>query len=86
MIIGTMVQIVFIAIVAALIATFSESPNTDALRATVAMFFMFASGFCLFVEGPAYTYITEIWPVHMRAQGTAVGIASIYVVDIAFVE
>lgn len=33
---------------------------------------------CFFVDATQYVYVSEIWPNHLRSQGTAMGIAVFY--------
>lgn len=86
MTIGAILQITLLCIITALISKYAGTIHKSGQIATVAMFYIFQIGYCLFVEGPSYTYVSEIWPVGLRAQGTALGIASIYFIDTIYVE
>lgn len=54
---------------AALQANYLSSTNKGALGAAVAMTYLFVTVYSLFLDGPTYFYIGEIWPSHLRAQG-----------------
>ncbi|KAK5268355.1 hypothetical protein LTR99_004241 [Exophiala xenobiotica] len=54
------------------------------LKAATAMFFIFVFIFGLFVECPAYTYVVEIWPTHLRSEGATIGLASFFLMTIVY--
>jgi MFS family permease len=85
-IIGMVGQIIVISIVTALVAKYAGTTNHVAQRATVAMFWVFSLFYCGIVEGPTWVYISEIWPVHLRAKGTAFGVMNLYLMDLVYLE
>lgn len=85
-IIGTALQVLCLSIVTALISIYAGGPNTAANATIAAFFYLFEASFTLFVLTASYTYITEIWPTEMRAQGTALGIGTLYFIDMIFLE
>ncbi|OAP58403.1 hypothetical protein AYL99_07493 [Fonsecaea erecta] len=84
--IGTAIQIALIVVVTPLIVKYAGTAHEAPQRAIVAMFYIFELGYCMFVEGASYTYVSEMWPAHLRAKGSALGVASIYLVDTIYVE
>jgi hypothetical protein len=84
--IGTAIQIALIVVVAPLIVKYAGTDHMAPQRAIVALFYIFELGYCMFVEGASYTYVSEMWPAHLRAKGSALGVASIYLLDTAYVE
>lgn len=56
---------------AALQEKYLTSTNKGALGAAVAMTYLYVVSYSLFLDGPTYFYIGEIWPSHLRAQGYA---------------
>lgn len=73
---------VFISIEAALTASFVGTNNRAGLTAAVAMFFMWFMSYGLCLECTQFAYITEIFPNHLRAKGTCLGIATIALMNI----
>ncbi|KIW23450.1 uncharacterized protein PV07_11644 [Cladophialophora immunda] len=72
---GFFMSMVSLIVYTGLIATYLESDNRNAKAAAVSMLFLYISSFELFLDGPEFFYITEIWPSHLRAQGFALGMA-----------
>lgn len=85
-VIGMVAQIIVISIVTALIAKYLGTPNRAAASATVSMFWIFNVCYCGLVEGPTWVYISELWPAHLRAKGTALGIFSFLLIDLVYIE
>jgi MFS family permease len=73
---------VILAIEAALTANFVPSTNTAALQAAVAMFFVWFIFYGVCLECTQFAYVTEIFPNHLRAKGTCLGIATISFMNI----
>ncbi|OQV04122.1 hypothetical protein CLAIMM_09060 [Cladophialophora immunda] len=86
MVMGIIAQLVLLAIATGLIATYAGTTNLAAQRAIVAVFWLFMFSYGALVEGAAFTYISEIWPAHLRARGSAIGIATLYLIDMVYVE
>lgn len=62
---------------AALIAQFGNTTDAPALQAAVAMLFIFEIPYDWCLDGLQFTYISEIWPSHLRAKGMSMGVAMI---------
>lgn len=73
-------------IFAALIAEFAESTNESALQAAVAMLFIFEIPYDWCLDGLQFTYISEIWPTHLRAKGMSMGVAMISLMNIIWLQ
>jgi hypothetical protein len=93
---------------AAIIANYVDvavpSTNEAALRAGVAMFFIYQIGYDIFIDGAligfdnlftqcakrnigvAFVYISEIFPTHLRAKGTCLGVATLALVNIMWLQ
>lgn len=71
-----------ISVEAALTAKFVPSNNEAALTAAVAMFFIWFIFYGLCLECTQFAYITEIFPNHLRAKGTCLGISMIALMNI----
>lgn len=72
---GCVVSLIF---EAALTASFLGSTNTAALNAAVFFIWFYILWWCFFVDATQYVYVSEIWPNHLRSQGTALGLATFY--------
>ncbi len=67
---------------AALQAKYLKSSNKGALGAAVAMTYLYVVSYSLFLDGPTYFYIGEIWPTHLRAQGYSLGLGTLCLTQI----
>jgi MFS family permease len=72
---GVTVSLVFLC---ALTATFLNTTNKAGLNAAVFFIWFFILWWCFFVDATQYVYVSEIWPNHLRSQGTAWGLAFFY--------
>jgi len=72
---GVTVSLVFLC---ALTATYLNTTNTAGLNAAVFFIWFFILWWCFFVDATQYVYVSEIWPNHLRSQGTAWGLAFFY--------
>jgi len=60
---------------AALTATFAGTNNHAGLSATVFFIWLIIFFWCFCMDATQYVYVSEIWPNHLRSQGTAWGLA-----------
>lgn len=72
---GVTVSLIFLC---ALTAEFLNTTNTAGLNAAVFFIWFFILWWCFFVDATQYVYVSEIWPNHLRSQGTAWGLAFFY--------
>ncbi|KAK3722527.1 hypothetical protein LTR37_002519 [Vermiconidia calcicola] len=72
---GCVISLIF---EAALTAEFLGSTNTAALNATVFFLWFYILFWSSLIDATQYVYVAEIWPNHLRSQGTALGIAAFY--------
>jgi hypothetical protein len=70
----------------ALQATYIGTGNKAELGGAVAALYLFVACYSLFVDGPCYFYIAEIWPTHLRAQGYTMGMAALAASNILWLE
>lgn len=56
---------------------FLGSTNKSGLGAAAAMLYLYIIFFSLFLDGPLYFYVAEIWPTHLRAKGYALGMGAL---------
>lgn len=80
--IGTALQVLILCIITAIVALYAGGPNTQANSAAIALFFIFFIADGAFVEPHIYTYVSEIFPSHLRAKGITFGITFLYLVVI----
>ena len=78
--------LIALTIEAALDATFADSNNESALKAAVAVMFLYVGGFQGCLNGTQWAFVSEIWPTHMRPKGIAMGLVAIMVMNICFVQ
>ncbi|KAJ5664774.1 uncharacterized protein N7477_007222 [Penicillium maclennaniae] len=60
--------------------------NRPGLSACVAIIFLFQATFSLFLDGPTYFYIAEIWPSHVRSQGFAIAMAVLSATNLMWLQ
>lgn len=81
--IGMLSCAVCLIILAALIARYATSaeslanPNKTALRAAVAMMYLYILAFQLFMDATTYAYMAELFPNHIRAKGLVIAVATL---------
>lgn len=68
---------------AALVANFATGsdlnhPNQAALRAAVAMIFVYVVWYEIALDGPQFAYLGELFPTHLRPKGMNLGVAMIW--------
>jgi sugar porter (SP) family MFS transporter len=71
---------------AAIVATFIPSTNYTALRAGVAMLFVFQVFYSLCLDGTQFSYLNELFPTHLRAKGVCLGVSIISLMNIIWLQ
>ena len=67
-------------------AEFLGGTNKSALAAGVAMLYVYVFFYGVFLDGPTYFYLGEIFPNHIRAQGMTLGMASLCLGNIIWLQ
>lgn len=67
---------------AALQAEYLGGSNKAGQRAAVFFIFLFALLWSSFLDASQFLYISEIFPMHIRAEGMALGMSGLYLADI----
>ena len=65
---------------------FLNTTNTSGLAACAAMIFLFQANFSLFLDGPTYFYVAEIWPSYVRSQGFALAMATLSLTNLMWLQ
>lgn len=78
MLIGSCGCVVSLIFLCALTAEYLGTTNTAGLNAAVFFIWLYIFWWCFFIDATQYVYVAEIWPNALRAQGTALGLASFY--------
>ncbi|OQU98122.1 hypothetical protein CLAIMM_03949 isoform 2 [Cladophialophora immunda] len=60
--------------------------NTAALKAAVAMIFIYAVTYESLLDGTQFVYIGELFPSHLRSKGVSLGVAGIALINIVFLQ
>jgi hypothetical protein len=71
---------------AALVAEFVPSDNTSALQAAVAFLFIFEVFYTTFLDGTQFAYFGEIFPTHLRAKGMSLGVGTIALMNLVWLQ
>lgn len=48
--------------------------------------FLFQTTYSLFLDGPTFFYVAEIWPSHVRSQGFAIGMATMSLTNLTWLQ
>lgn len=75
-VIGGWVNAAIIAMLGALVKFFLNSTSTAGINAVVAFYFIFGFAFTSTIECTAYVYGSEIWPTHLRSEGSTIAYVS----------
>lgn len=75
-----------LSILASIIANFANSANTAALKAGIAVLFLYQPFFAILIDGPQYVFLAEIFPTHLRAKGVCAATAIIGVWNIIWLQ
>ncbi|OQV08484.1 hypothetical protein CLAIMM_12748 [Cladophialophora immunda] len=85
-------SLVCLSVEAALVATYATSPeslahpNKSALRAAVAMFYVYIIIFESTLDSGQFVYLGELFPTHLRAKGISFGIAGVNLINIVWLQ
>ena len=60
--------------------------NKAAARAGVAFLFLIEVPYDFFLNGMQFIYLSEIWPMHLRAKGMSLGVAMISLMNIIWLQ
>ena len=71
---------------AGLVAQYAGSNDGSALRAGIAMMFVFGVFYSFAIDGPQVCYLTEIFPSHLRAKGVSLGVATFSLTNIVWLQ
>jgi sugar porter (SP) family MFS transporter len=89
---GILACIIFLIIEAGLVANFASTPeqiahaSPGALRAAVAMMYIYVLFFEITVDGGQFVYLGEIFPTHIRAKGISLGMAGLCAMNIIWLQ
>ncbi|KAK5234293.1 hypothetical protein LTR96_005545 [Exophiala xenobiotica] len=76
----------FLILEAALVANFAGSTNTAALKAAVAMFFLYVVFYEICLDGTQFVYVGEMFPTHIRAKGMSLGCCAIALMNVMWLQ
>ncbi|KPM36280.1 hypothetical protein AK830_g10291 [Neonectria ditissima] len=84
LVIGGFGSAAILSVMAALQKFYLGSDDTAGLNAAVAIYFIFGAFFTTTIECTAYVYGSEIWPTHLRSEGSTLVFASFFGNSIAY--
>ena len=67
---------------AALQAEYLGTPNKAGQKAAIFAIFLFILLWSSFLDASQFVYLSEIFPLHIRAEGMALGMSGVYLADI----
>ncbi|KAK0387729.1 hypothetical protein NLU13_3974 [Sarocladium strictum] len=71
---------------AALVANFAGSDNKAALRACVAMLFLFVFIYEFALDSAQFVYLGELFPTHIRAKGVSLGCGTLALMNVMWLS
>lgn len=81
---GGILSAAVLSTMAALIKYYLNTTNLPGINATVALYFIFGFIFTSTIECTAYVYGSEIWPTHLRSEGSTLAYGSFFLNAIAY--
>ncbi|OTB18656.1 hypothetical protein K445DRAFT_8678 [Daldinia sp. EC12] len=78
LVIGGIVNAAILAVMTALIKYYLNTTYQPGINAIVALYFIFGFAFTSTIECTAYVYGSEIWPTHLRSEGSTLAYASFF--------
>ena len=73
-----------LSIMAALQKYYLGGTDKAGINASVALYFIFGAYFTSTIECTAYVYSSEIWPTHLRSEGSTIAFASFFANAVAY--
>ncbi|KAL6246965.1 hypothetical protein RBB50_006272 [Rhinocladiella similis] len=86
MVIGLVGALCALTAEAAIQAVYLGTTNKSALSAGVAMLYVYVFFYAVFLDGPTFFYLGEIFPNHLRSQGMTAGMASLCLANIIWLQ
>ncbi|KAI9743682.1 MAG: hypothetical protein M1818_002998 [Claussenomyces sp. TS43310] len=71
---------------AAMTARFLGTDNKSGLAAGVAFLYLYIFLYGIFLDGPGYFYVSEIFPTHLRAKGATICVAAYSLINIMWTQ
>jgi len=68
---------------AALQAQYGSGGSKAGQRAAIFFIFLFIAFWSSCLDASQFLYVSEIWPLHIRAEGIAIGMSGLYLADVA---
>ncbi|TVY55499.1 High-affinity glucose transporter [Lachnellula cervina] len=84
LVVGGIGSAAILSVMAALVKYYLGSTNQAGTNALVALYFIFGAFFTSTVECTSYVYGSEIWPTHLRSEGSTLAYASFFGNAIAY--
>lgn len=81
-VLGCMIVLSVAAAINANVQKFIASGKSNALRAGAACFFLIEVPYDFLLNGMQFIYVSEIWPMPLRAKGVSLGVAMISLLNI----
>lgn len=85
-VLGCMIVLSVVAAINANVQKFIASGKCHALRAGVACFFLIEVSYNFFLNGIQLIYVSEVWPMSLRAKGVGLGVAMISLLNIFWLQ
>jgi hypothetical protein len=83
-VVGGLGSAAILSVMAALVKYYLGSTYQPGINALVALYFIFGAFFTSTIECTSYVYGSEIWPTHLRSEGSTLAYASFFGNAIAY--
>ncbi|KAI1097379.1 general substrate transporter [Jackrogersella minutella] len=84
LVIGGITNAIILAIMTALIKYYLNNTSQPGTNALVALYFIFGFAFTATIECSSYVYGSEIWPTHLRSEGSTIIFTSFFANALAY--
>ncbi|OTB02627.1 hypothetical protein M426DRAFT_322546 [Hypoxylon sp. CI-4A] len=84
LVIGGFTNATILAIMTALVKYYLNTTYKPGINALVALYFIFGFAFTATIECTAYVYGSEIWPTHLRSEGSTIAYGSFFANALAY--
>ncbi|KAI6085227.1 general substrate transporter [Hypoxylon rubiginosum] len=78
LVIGGVTNVAILSVMTALVKYYLNTTFQPGINALVALYFIFGFAFTSTIECTAYVYGSEIWPTHLRSEGSTIAYASFF--------
>ncbi|KAI1206359.1 general substrate transporter [Annulohypoxylon truncatum] len=84
LVIGGVINSIMLSVMAALMKYYQNTTYKPGINALIALYFIFGLSFTSTIDCASYAYGSEIWPTHLRSEGSTLVFASFFANALAY--